>query len=40
MIYYANGKKMWNYPSNRTIENLRKKGYRQIVWQNGDTLSL
>ena len=40
MIYYAKGKKMWAYPSNTTIERLRKNGYYQIVWQNGDTLFL
>ena len=40
MIYYAKGKKMWSYPCNTTIEKLRKKGYYQIVWKNGDTLSL
>lgn len=38
--YYARSKKMWNYPSNITLENLKRKGYRQIVWQNGDFLCL
>lgn len=38
--YYARGKKMWNYPSNTTLENLKRKGYGQIVWQNGDFLCL
>lgn len=40
MIYFAKGKKMWQYPANSTIERLRKSGYRQIVWDNGDFLYL
>lgn len=28
MTYYAKGKKMWRYPSNSTIERLKKEGYR------------
>ena len=40
MTYYAKGKKMWKYPAIRTIQRLRKKGYRMIVWANGDFLSI
>lgn len=36
MTYYAKGRKMWRYPSNRTIERLKAKGYREMVWGNGD----
>lgn len=38
MTYYARGRKMWRYPSNRTIKRLRDQGYRRIVWDNGDFL--
>ena len=40
MIYLAKGKRMWKYPANSTIERLRKKGYRMIVWGNSDFLWL
>lgn len=40
MTYFAKGKKMWQYPANSTIERLKKQGYRQIVWENGDFLYL
>lgn len=32
---YASGRKM-RYPSNRTIEKLREKGVRTIIWSNSD----
>lgn len=40
MTYNAKGKKMWKYPANSTIKKLKQLGYRQIVWRNGDFLSL
>lgn len=36
MTYYAKGRKMWRYPANSTIERLKRQGYRQIIWGNGD----
>ena len=36
--YYMKGKKMWQYPSNKTIERLKKLGYTNIIWKNGDFL--
>ncbi len=36
---YAKGERM-NYPSNSTIEALRARGVRQIVWGNGSFLTL
>lgn len=39
MIFYAKGKKMWNYPKNSTIQRLKKQGYSSIVWRNGDFLN-
>ena len=40
MTYFAKGKKMWRYPAHSTMERLRKKKYRQIVWGNGDFILL
>lgn len=40
MTYYAKGKKMWQYPACSTILRLKRRGYSQIVWQNGDFLYL
>lgn len=40
MTYYARGKRMWRYPSNRTIERLKKQGYHKIVWDNGEFILL
>lgn len=40
MTYFSKGKKMYKYPSSRTLERLRKKGYTEIVWCNGDFLSI
>ena len=34
--YYAKGKRMYQYPSNRTLEKLKKQGYNEIIWQNND----
>lgn len=38
--YFCKGKKMWHYPSNRTIERLLSKGYTQMVWENGDFICI
>ena len=37
---FAKGRKMWQYPSAKTIDFLRKRGIREIVWQNGDFIYL
>lgn len=36
---YAKGKKM-TYPRSSTIQELKKRGIQEIVWQNGDFLSI
>lgn len=33
---YASGRKMSRYPSNSTIEKLRREGVRMIIWRNSD----
>ena len=33
---FAKGRKMWKYPSAKTLDKLREHGIREIVWQNGD----
>ena len=38
--YFCKGKKMYKYPSRRTIERLIAKGYSEMVWQNGDFLCI
>lgn len=40
MTYYAKGKRMYQYPANSTICRLRAKGFREIVWRNGDFIAL
>lgn len=40
MTYFAKGKKMWRYPSHRTLVRLKSKGYNEIVWQNGDFITI
>lgn len=37
---YAQGTKMWKYPSNSTLIKLRELGARQIIWGNGDFITL
>lgn len=39
---YAKAKKLYlhRYPSNKTIENLKKLGINKIVYQNGDFITL
>ena len=39
MTYFAKGKKMSKYPTNRTINKLKKLGYREMVWRNGDFIT-
>lgn len=36
MVYYMLGKRMYRYPSSRTIFRLKDRGFSQLVWQNGD----
>ena len=38
--FFAKGKRMYKYPSSRWIRNLKKNGYTDIVWKNGDFLIL
>lgn len=38
-IAYAKGKKM-TYPRSSTIRELKKRSIQQIVWKNGDFLSI
>lgn len=36
--YHAKGKKLYEIPAESTLERLKKKGVKRMVWGNGDTL--
>lgn len=40
MTYFSKGKKMYKHPANSTIARLKKQGYKEIVWENGDFIYL
>lgn len=37
--FYCKGSRMWKYPSNSTMEKLKKQGITCMVWQNGDFIT-
>ncbi|UPW40841.1 hypothetical protein [Sigmofec virus UA08Rod_6521] len=40
MTYFAKGKKCYRCPTVYTLTRLYRKGYREIVWCNGDFMMI